>query len=66
MTTNWERHFGAPERAAATMAEANTCLKAFADAGDPDECGGCPLLVGGRCDQSAGAWAEWLESEAGE
>lgn len=64
MTTNYESHFGDPLRAAETLDEANACLKAFADAGDPESCEGCPLLTDGRCAQSVEKWRDWLESEA--
>lgn len=64
MTTNYEKHFGDHLRAAETLNEANTCLKAFAYAGDPESCEGCPLLMDGRCCQSVEKWLEWLEGEA--
>lgn len=66
MTTNYEKHFGGPLRVSETLDHANTCLKDFADAGDPDMCWGCPLLTDGRCDQSVERWQQWLESEVTE
>lgn len=66
MTTNYEKHFGDPLRVAETLDAANTCLKAFADAGDPDMCKGCPLLTAMGCDQSPERWQKWLESDAGQ
>lgn len=65
MATKYQRHFGDSLRAAETLAEANMCLKAFANAGDPEVCDGCPLMLpGGSCGNSVEKWLEWLESEA--
>lgn len=67
MTTNYQMHFGDSLRAAETLAEANMCLKAFADAGDPEVCDGCPLMFPcGRCGNSVEKWLEWLENEVDE
>ena len=52
--TNYERHFGTPEKAAETVGK--LCDKL-------DTCDGC--FLDGACPYQDGlGWLEWLESEA--
>ena len=57
MTTNWEKYFGTPEKAAETVVNISYAC-------DVHDCRKCPLRWE-NCD-SPRMLAEWLESEAGE
>lgn len=68
MTTNYQKLFGDPGRAAETLTGASICwgtLTGEIDCGD--SCEPCPMYEATgnveKCDDSAVKWKEWLESE---
>ncbi len=68
MTTNWQRHFGTPERAAEIIADCCGCAVmqnvATGDLSDGCEC--CPLWYDPelKCMADDEKWVlEWMESE---
>lgn len=66
VATVYDKHFGTPEKAAQSMANANEVIKALNDWKDADGALVCALVGrgNGKTQRAANAFRAWLESEA--
>ena len=65
MTTNYQRRFGDPLRAAETLSSAGICWGTLTgEIGCGEPCDQCPMYDadsdGEKCDDSVERWLEWL------